>query len=423
MAQSNIIPQGYKDSPLGMIPEGWEVKKLGETGELTSSKRVYASDYVSEGIPFYRGKEISGIKRGDKIDDLLYIAEEAYASFKKEFGAPQKGDILITAVGPIGNVLRIKDDNPFYFKDGNLIWIKNISDDSSFLEYLLSYEKKSIESTAIGSSQKALTIIALNKLKLILPPLPEQQKIAEILSVWDEAIEKQTQLIVRLETRKRGLMQQLLTGKKRVKGFKGKWEKVRIEDIGEISSAGVDKKIVEGENPIRLLNYLDVYRNDFIYSKDLNHWVTASDDKMKKCSVKKGDIFFTPSSEVPNDIGISAIVMEDMCDVVYSYHVVRLRLNEDWDLKYRAYAFKTDEFFKQAETCCDGSGQRYVISQSNFRKMTIKVPPIEEQTAIANILSAADSEITLAKQKLANLKEQKKGLMQVLLTGKKRVKI
>ncbi len=389
MEQTNNIPEGYKDSLLGIIPKEWEVKCLREVGELTSSKRVYASDYVSDGIPFYRGKEISELKRGEKINDLLYISHEAYAFFKENFGAPQKDDILITAVGTLGNILRIKENSPFYFKDGNLIWIRNISDNSSFLEYKLSYEKKSIENTAIGSSQKALTIIALNNLKLAFPPLVEQQKIAEILSVWDEAIEKQTQLIIKLKTRKRGLMQQLLNGEKRLNGFREAWRQVKIGNIGEISSAGVDKKIVEGERPVRLLNYLDVYREDFIYSKNLNHWVTATVDKIGKCSIKKGDVFFTPSSEVPNDIGMSAVAMEDMTDVVYSYHIVRLRISEDWDLRYRAYAFKTDDFYKQAESCCDGSGQRYVISQANFRKMTIKVPPKEEQIAIANILSAS----------------------------------
>ena len=83
--------------------------------------------------------------------------------------------------------------------------------------------------------------------------------------------------------------------------------------------------------------------------------------------------------------------------------------------------FKTDEFFKQAQRICDGSGQRYVISQNNFKNIKIKVPSLEEQTAIAEILATADRELQLQKEKLAQLQTQKKGLMQVLLTGKKRL--
>lgn len=114
--------------------------------------------------------------------------------------------------------------------------------------------------------------------------------------------------------------------------------------------------------------------------------------------------------------------MEDIPNTVYSYHVVRLRIFDDWDLKFRAYAFKTDYFYKQAERFSDGSGQRYVISQTNFRNISVVVPEKkEEQTAIAEILSTADQGIHVAKEKLEQLKKQKKGLMQVLLTGKKRV--
>ena len=259
------------------------------------------------------------------------------------------------------------------------------------------------------------------KLKFLLPPLPEQKKIADCLSTWDCAIEKQSALINALTERKKALMQQLLTGKKRLPGFEGEWKEVKLGDIGEISSAGVDKNIVEGEKPIRLLNFLDVYRRDFLYSHEQNHWVTANDYKIEKCSIKKGDVFFTPSSEVPNDIAISAVAMENFDNVVYSYHIVRFRIKEKWDLRYKAYAFKTDEFFKQAQRICDGSGQRYVISQNNFKNIKIKIPSLEEQTAIAEILATADRELQLQKDKLAQLQTQKKGLMQVLLTGKKRL--
>lgn len=274
---------------------------------------------------------------------------------------------------------------------------------------------------ATGTKVYSLSKESLGSVQVLIPPLPEQKAIAECLTTWDDAIEKQTQLIAAKEQRKKALMQQLLSGKKRLPGFDDKWRKVKVRDIGTISSAGVDKKINEDETPIRLLNYLDVYRRDFIYSSELSHWVTAKQDKINKCSIRKGDIFFTPTSEVSNDIAISAVVMEDIPDAVYSYHIVRLRLKENWDLKYRAFAFKTDSFFKQSQRLCDGGGQRYVISQENFRNMTILVPSLDEQKEIGEVLFSSHSEIILERQKLAQLQLQKKALMQQLLTGKTRL--
>ena len=97
-------------------------------------------------------------------------------------------------------------------------------------------------------------------------------------------------------------------------------------EIGDISGAGVDKKVNSNDEPVRLVNYLDVYNKIFLYSKDLTHQVSARPDQIRRCVVEKGDIFFTPSSEVPDDIGCSAVAMDNISDGVYSYHVVRLRL-------------------------------------------------------------------------------------------------
>jgi type I restriction enzyme S subunit len=134
-------------------------------------------------------------------------------------------------------------------------------------------------------------------------------------------------------------------------------------------------------------------------------------------------VFFTPSSETRDDIGISAVAIEDIPDAAYSYHVVRLRLKEDWDLLFRTYAFKTRAFLDQAETLCDGSGTRYVISQGKFRSMTLKVPPVPEQTAIAAVLSDMDAEIGALERRLAKTRALKQGMMQELLTGKTRLTV
>jgi type I restriction enzyme S subunit len=191
----------------------WVEKKLGEVAELTSSKRIHLADYVPSGIPFYRGKEISQLKNNNIIEDILYISEEQYKSIKEKYGVPKIGDILITAVGTLGNIYCIKSNKKFYFKDGNLIWMKNITLDSVFLEVLLDVEKEKVLASAIGSSQKALTMAALNKLEFNVPKNPkEQQKIASCLSSLDDLITAQTEKIAQLKLHKKGLMQGLFPG-------------------------------------------------------------------------------------------------------------------------------------------------------------------------------------------------------------------
>lgn len=275
--------------------------------------------------------------------------------------------------------------------------------------------------TAIGTTTQYVTIGMLRNAKIALPDLQTQRSITAALSDVDALLGGLDRLIAKKRDLKQAAMQQLLTGQTRLPGFHGEWEVKRLGDVGEISSAGVDKKIRPDEVPVRLVNYLDVYHNDFIYAKDLNHWVTAPTQQAKRCAVQKGDVFFTPTSETRDDIGISAVAMEDIPDAAYSYHVARLRLHEPWDLRFRTYAFKTREFLDQAETLCDGNGTRYVISQGKFRSMTVQVPPLPEQTAIAEVLTDMDAELAALEQRREKTRSLKQAMMQELLTGRTRL--
>ena len=145
---------------------------FGELCSLASSKRVFAEDYTSEGIPFYRGKEITQKRNGESINDPLYIGIEHYGLLKKNYGVPSCGDILITAVGTIGNSYLVQDGD-FYFKDGNIIWLKDFCN-SGLNYYLYDYMqtsifKRELEGICIGSTQTALTIVALSNLKVKIP--------------------------------------------------------------------------------------------------------------------------------------------------------------------------------------------------------------------------------------------------------------
>ena len=119
----------------------WEPKSLKDIACLTSSKRVHLSDYVKEGIPFFRGKEITELKSGIIPSDILYISPLLFNEFKAKYGTPKAGEILITAVGTLGNIYHINNIGDFYFKDGNLIWLKELKCNSLFLSFLLTFKK------------------------------------------------------------------------------------------------------------------------------------------------------------------------------------------------------------------------------------------------------------------------------------------
>ena len=170
---------------------------------VRSSKRIFANQYTNDGIPFYRGKEITLLSLGQKISDLLYINDKAYDDIKIN-GVPKENDILITAVGTIGSVWLIDHNAPFYFKDGNIIWLSFINADivlPKYLKYLLTSSafQRKIEEISIGSNQKALTIDALKKQEIEVPILNIQQHIVDILGSIDDSIENNEKIIEALE--------------------------------------------------------------------------------------------------------------------------------------------------------------------------------------------------------------------------------
>ncbi len=177
--------------------------KLGDCCTITSSKRVFANQYVDSGIPFYRSKEIIERRAFMEISEPLYISKDVYDGFKTKFGVPVKGDILLTSVGTLGIPYLVKSNEEFYFKDGNLTWMKNFTDriDSEYLYYWLSssFGKSLLLQRAIGSSQAAITIEILKKYKLLLPLVYVQHRIASILSTYDTLIENNAKRIRLLE--------------------------------------------------------------------------------------------------------------------------------------------------------------------------------------------------------------------------------
>ena len=241
----------------------WKIYKIGDLCKISSSKRIFAKEYKDSGIPFYRGKEIIEKQKGNKISTELYISQERYDEIRAKHGVPQKGDMLLTSVGTLG-IPYIVQDEVFYFKDGNLTWFYDFEDlDSRYLYYwfLSPIGKMNIDSKAIGSTQKALTIETLSKFEISLPGLEEQRRIAGILGAIDDKIECNRRINANLESQAQALYKQWFvdfefpneegkpyksSGSKMIDSELGLipegWSVGKLEDVGTIVGGGTPSK-------------------------------------------------------------------------------------------------------------------------------------------------------------------------------------
>jgi len=193
----------FKQTEIGMIPEEWEVGQLGNLCEITSSKRIFLKEYVSNGIPFYRSKEIILLANNQIISDTLFISKERFEEISNKFGSPKEGDLLMTSVGTLGVPYIVKKNETFYFKDGNLMWFRSFKPKlkNKFLYYWIKSPigQQQLDFISIGSTQRALTIDSVKRMKISFPKIGEQEFIAKILSDLDSKIELNQQMNKTLE--------------------------------------------------------------------------------------------------------------------------------------------------------------------------------------------------------------------------------
>ncbi len=407
-----------RNIPLVRFPEfegKWEEKKLGDICYLTSSKRVYLSDYVKEGIPFYRGKEITELKNGKQPTNILYISAERYKEYKSKYGIPKINDILITAVGTLGNVLKIRNDNKFYFKDGNLIWLKNIEENPDFLEVLIQLNTNALIRTSIGSTQKALTMVELRKLKFYFPTLPEQTCIANFFTVLDNKINQLKEKKALLEEYKKGVMQKIFSQELRFRDENGKdfpeWEEKKLGEIGETYNGLTGKTKENFGKGKPYIQYKQIFENSIIDISKFGLVDVNENEKQNKALY--GDLFFTISSETPNEIGFSSVILENIQNLYLNSFCFGFRPNSLKELnpKFAQFLFRSEIARKKIVKLSQGS-TRYNMSKVQFMKIKIKLPCSEEQTKIANFLSAIDNKITKVDNQIEQTEQWKKGLLQ-----------
>jgi len=405
--------------------EEWKLKKLREVCEMTSSKRVYVSDYVEEGIPFYRGKEITELKSNKTPTDILFITEERYNDYKAKYGVPTKGDILITAVGTLGNVWMVKDYSKFYFKDGNLIWLKNIIVDNDYLEILLQSNTREFLKTSIGSTQRALTMVELRKIQLFFPSLKEQQKIASFLSAVDKKIQQLQQKQGLLEDYKKGVMQQIFSQQLRFTKEGGSaypdWEEKKFNEIYSFYSTNSfsrDKLNYES-GEVRNVHYGDIHTKFstlFDINEELVPYVNNEIDlsKVKKESyLQLGDLLIADASEDYNDIGktIEVVNLNDE-KVISGLHTFHARPNKHkMALGFSGYLLQSWLIRKQVMKIAQGT-KVLGISTGRLAEIKFFIPSYAEQTQIAHFLSAIDKKIAVVQTQITQTQQFKKGLLQ-----------
>ena len=393
MTQNNNIPQGYKKTEIGIIPQEWEVKRLGacfSIGHGRDYKHLSNGDipvYGSGGIICYVGS-------------FLHDGETVCIGRKGTINKPFYYN------GPIWTV-----DTLFYTHSFQSVlprYIGYLFDSIDWMRYN--------EATGVPS----LTAKTISNIKKAVPPMGEQRKIAEILGVWDKAIEKQSRLIERLEVRKRALMQRLLTGRVRLNGFTTPWQKIKLGEIGKFDKGvGVPKEKIVSEG-CKAITYGEIYTK---YNYVINRFASYIDEETARESkeISSGTILFAGSGETLEDIGKCVAFIDE--GVAYAGgDIIIFKPTIEVDSLVLSYILNSPSAIKQKRKY--GQGHSVVhIYQKDLARIEFELPSLPEQKAIAEVLTAADNEIATHCKKLDALRLQKRGLMQQLLTGKTRVKI
>jgi type I restriction enzyme S subunit len=262
----------------------------------------------------------------------------------------------------------------------------------------------------------------IREFPVLVPPLPEQQKIAQILSTWDKTIEKLEALIAAKQKRKKALMQQLLTGKRRFARFEGEWKICLLKNLGNTFNGLTGKSKEDFGFGMPFISYMNIFKNSSI---DVSQFELVDVGELEnQVNVQYGDIFFTTSSETPDEVGMSSVLLDQVGEVYLNSFCFGFRLKDFNELlpEFARYLFRAEHIRKQISILAQGA-TRYNLSKAQLLKINFELPSIEEQQKIAVVLSSADTEIQTHQKQLSALKEQKKGLMQQLLSGKKRVKV
>ncbi len=386
------IPEGYKQTILGIIPQEWKVKYLGDLCENICS---------------------GSNKERNKCGKYHIYGSTGIIGYSNTYSYNYP-TILIARVGANAGIIN-KGEGEYDVSDNTLIVCNNkfVYDYEFAYNQLTNYN---LNKLVFGSGQPLVTAGQLKRIKLAVPPMEEQRKIAEILGVWDEAIEKQSRLIEQLELRKRGLMQRLLTGRTRLPGFTTSWQKVKLGEIGKFISGCVFNENEQGGKvgiPFFKVSDMNLCGNEVRMTKSNNYVTQEQIERLNYIVVKEEAIIFAK-------VG-AAIALERKRyakDFIIDNNMLAYVPDTKFGIWYMKYWFDSIKLSKYIQV-----GALPSYNASDLAIIKLGLPFLPEQKAIAEVLTAADNEITTRRKKLDALRLQKRGLMQQLLTGKTRVKI
>lgn len=408
MSKRNENRKGYKRTPLGWIPEEWEAKPLKRQINLVNGMAFQPKDWGEKGLPIIRIQNLN-----DSSAQFNYFdgtVEERYFV--------DNGDLLFAWSGTKGISFGIR-----IWERGKAILNQHIfrviPDESKiaqrFAFYSLKKAQVDIESRAHGFKSSFVHVKKgdLEKTIIAIPPLPEQQKIAAILSTWDEAISQTQQLLEQLKTRNRGLMQELLTGKRRLKDYKERWEKIKFAQLFKPVA-------LRAENEKSTL--LSVTKNGIVAQANYFNKSIASEDLSNYLVVNKGNMVMSGLNFWMGSIDVLTDFDRGLVSPAYKvFQVNELYLDPSF-----ARFFVRSRILLSAligSSIIGASIVRRNLDREMLSEWSFNLPGLSEQKSIATVLDAATQEMKKYEQRLAQLQLQKKGLMQKLLTGEVRVKV
>ncbi|UQV21731.1 restriction endonuclease subunit S [Vibrio sp. J383] len=426
-----------------MVPNGWRVLSLSEiTKEKISYGIVQAGPHVDDGVPYIKSADVGG-----EIDTQKLQKTAAEIHHKYRRSAVHPNDIVFSLRGNIARTSIVPLDLPeANLTQGTARISVDEKNDTKFVYYKLACTPimNRINSLSKGSTFKEISLEELRKVKLPLPPLPEQRKIANILTTWDKAIATTEKLIDTSKQQKKALMQQLLTGKKRLvksNASRSVREGFALSKIGDIpddweveliskhywyqEGPGVRKHQFT-ENGVKLFNGTNIQQSridisntsTYISSEEAygaySHFLADSGDLVIACSGISVERF---------DEKI-AFIKEAHLPLCMNTSTMRFKVKSETRacLTFMRYFMMSDLFKNQIRRQITGSAQLN-FGPSHIAKCFVPLPSLDEQKKIASVLSCVDKEVDILEAKLSHIKQEKKALMQQLLTGKRRVKV
>ena len=406
-----MVKPGYKQTEIGVIPEDWADKKLGDVGKVCMCKRIFADQTSDTGeIPFFKigtfGKEADA-----------YISRELYEDFKRRFSYPQKGDVLISAAGTLGRSV-VFDGKDSYFQDSNIVWL-DLDKEQLCNEYLYHYYKVIQWASSEGSTIARLYNGIICNTHIAVPAVEEQKKIATVLSEVDELISLTEKQLSKKKAIKQGAMQELLSGKKRLPGFSGRWVPGKWKEVLDCFSSGATP-----------------YRGNPAFYKGKIKWVSSGElnynrivDTLEHISPEakeKANLTIHPAGTFLMAItGLEAAGTRGSCAILGAPATT----NQSCMAIYGTDKMSTEYLFhyyvqhgdELAFQYCQGTKQQSYTA-AIVKELPIYYPEdVTEQNAIASVLTSMDHEIRALEQKLAKYRQVKHGMMQQLLTGKIRL--